>query len=197
MLPRTDTRWASADIVRRAPRRHMGRRISSAALAAGLTVTCLVPAIAGPPYQSDDPEPTEYRHYEIYTFNKGARSKGDLAGASGIDFNYGAAPNLQLTATLPVGFDFPSNGPAAFGLSNIELAAKYRILHQDTFVFDVPCFRASFCQAVPDRSAIARRLFCCRSGCRRTGANGRPLEAAVARSVPPGVRMISASMAAP
>lgn len=101
-------------------------------------------AFAGPPYQSDDPEPTDYHHYEIYTFNKGGRSNGDLSGASGIDLNFGAAPNLQLTATLPAGFDFPSNGMTAFGISNIELAAKYRFLHQDTFGFDVAVFPRVF-----------------------------------------------------
>lgn len=120
------------------------RRISSLALTAGLMVAYTLPATAGPPYQSDDPEPTEYRHFEIYTFNKGGRSNDDLSGASGIDFNYGAAPDMQLTATLPVGFDFPSNRPAAVGLSNIELAAKYRFLHQDTFGFDVAVFPRVF-----------------------------------------------------
>jgi hypothetical protein len=132
-------------------------RIGLATLTAGLTLIYALPAIAGPPYQSDDPQPTDYRHYEIYTFNKGVRSKGDLSGTSGIDFNYGAAPNLQLTATLPVGLDFPLNGITAFGLSNVELAAKYRLLHQDTFGFDVAVFPRVFLpsgsRSVGDRQA--------------------------------------------
>src|SRR3982074_3042164 len=73
------------------------------------------PALAGPPYVSDDPEPTNYKHFEIYTFSNGTASRGDIGGASGIDFNYGAAPNLQLTATLPMGFDNPAAGNASFG----------------------------------------------------------------------------------
>jgi len=137
--------------------RRIWRLISSTALAAGLTAMCTLPVMAGPPYQSDDPEPTDYHHYEIYTFNKGARSKGDFAGASGIDFNYGAAPDLQLTATLPVGFDFPSNRSTSLGLSNIELAAKYRLLHQDTFGLDVAVFPRVFLpsasRSVGDRQA--------------------------------------------
>ncbi|WP_439924925.1 transporter [Nitrobacter sp. JJSN] len=133
------------------------RRIGFGALTAGPAVMYALPAIAGPPYQSDDPEPTDYRHYEIYTFNKGVRSKGDHSGASGIDFNYGAAPDLQLTATLPVGFDFPSNGRTAFGLGNIELAAKYRLLHQDRFGLDVAVFPRVFLpsgsRSIGDRQA--------------------------------------------
>jgi hypothetical protein len=44
-------------------------------------------------------------HFEIYTFNNATTTRAGTAGASGIDFNYGAAPDLQLTATLPAGFD--------------------------------------------------------------------------------------------
>ena len=102
------------------------------------------PALAGPPYVSDDPEPTDYKHYEIYTFNSGTATRDRRTGEMGIDFNYGAAPNLQLTATLPAVFSNPTNGASVFGLSNIELAAKYRFLHQDTFGWDVSFFPRVF-----------------------------------------------------
>jgi hypothetical protein len=102
------------------------------------------PALAGPPYVSDDPEPTDYKHFEIYTFSNGTATRGDIGGATGIDFNYGAAPNLQLTATLPAGFDRPASGETSFGLSNIELAAKYRFLRQDSFGLDVSIFPRVF-----------------------------------------------------
>jgi hypothetical protein len=102
------------------------------------------PALAGPPYVSDDPEPTDYKHFEIYTFSNGAATRGDIGGASGVDFNYGAAPDLQLTATLPIGFDRPASTNASFGLGNIELAAKYRFLHQDSFGLDVSVFPRVF-----------------------------------------------------
>jgi Putative MetA-pathway of phenol degradation len=102
------------------------------------------PALAGPPYVSDDPEPTDYKHFEIYTFSNGTATRGDIGGAAGIDFNYGAAPNLQLTATLPAGFDRPASGETSFGLSNIELAAKYRFLRQDSFGLDVSIFPRVF-----------------------------------------------------
>jgi hypothetical protein len=107
-------------------------------------VALVRPALAGPPYVSDDPEPTDYKHFEIYTFTSGTATRGDIGGASGIDFNYGAAPDLQLTATLPMGFDNPAAGNASFGASNIELAAKYRFLHQDSFGLDVSVFPRVF-----------------------------------------------------
>src|SRR5260370_17141952 len=102
------------------------------------------PVLAGTPYVSDDPEPTDYKHFEMYAFSAGTATRGDMGGASGIDFNYGAAPDLQLTATLPFAFDNPSGGNASFGPSNIELAAKYRFLHQDSFGLDVSVFPRAF-----------------------------------------------------
>src|SRR5450755_3999355 len=91
------------------------------------------PTFAGPPYVSDDPQPTDYQHFEIYTFTTGTTTRDGIAGQSGIDFNYGAAPDLQLTATLPEGYSRASNGGTSIGASNIEVAAKYRFLHQDSF----------------------------------------------------------------
>jgi hypothetical protein len=102
------------------------------------------PAIAGPPYVSDDPEPTDYKHFEIYTFSNGITTRGGTAGESGIDFNYGAAPDLQLTATVPSGFERPAGGGTTSGPGNIELAAKYRFLHQDGFGLDVSVFPRVF-----------------------------------------------------
>jgi len=104
----------------------------------------MTPATAGPPYLSDDPEPTDYRHFEIYAFSNGMATRGDTSGASGIDFNYGGAPNLQLTATIPVAYDSPASGPLVGGLGNIELAAKYRFLTQQNAGLDVAVFPRLF-----------------------------------------------------
>jgi hypothetical protein len=77
-------------------------------------VACLVvlavvsgSATAGPPYVSDDPEPTDLQHYEIYVFSDGMNGREGTSGASGIDFNYGAATDLQLTATIPIAYQNP------------------------------------------------------------------------------------------
>jgi hypothetical protein len=122
-----------------------------------LSLSVAQPAIAGPPYVSDDPEPTDYRHFEIYTFNSGTSTRNGTDDETGIDFNYGGAPDLQLTATLPLGFSFPTGDGAQFGLSNIELAAKYRFLHQEAFGWDVAVFRRVFLlggsNAIGDRNA--------------------------------------------
>jgi hypothetical protein len=109
-------------------------------LCAGFCLAAIVRAAAGPPYMTDDPEPTDYQHFEIYTFTQGVSTRSDTGGQSGIDFNYGGAPNLQLTATLPADYDFPAVGSAETGLGNVELAAKYRFLTQQNFGLDVAVF---------------------------------------------------------
>ena len=127
---------------------------------AGLVLALIAnQALAGPPYVSDDPEPTDYKHFEIYTVTNGTTTREGTAGASGIDFNYGAAPDLQLTATVPAGFDRPVGGGTNVGLSNIELAAKYRFLHQDGFGLDISVFpRISFRAARTMSATVIRRL---------------------------------------
>jgi hypothetical protein len=99
-----------------------------------------VPALAGPPYVTDDAEPTDLGLFEIYAFTGGTTARDGTSGAGGIDFNYGGARDLQLTAVVPFEYD----GPGRTGIGNIELAAKYRFLHQDDFGWDVAVFPRVF-----------------------------------------------------
>jgi hypothetical protein len=70
-------------------------------LGATMLLALARPAIAGPPFVSDDPEPTEYQHFEIYTFNNGTNTRENTEGETGVDFNYGAAPDLHLQRPYP------------------------------------------------------------------------------------------------
>jgi hypothetical protein len=47
---------------------------------------------AGPPFLTDDPEPVEYRHWEVYVASQLARDQGGWSGtAPQLEVNYGAA----------------------------------------------------------------------------------------------------------
>ncbi|MBV8745222.1 MAG: hypothetical protein JO134_09295 [Xanthobacteraceae bacterium] len=111
--------------------------------------------MAGPPYLSDDPEPTDYKHFEIYTFSNGTVTQDGTNGEAGIDFNYGGAPNLQLTAVVPAGYVFPTAGAPVAGLGQVELAAKYRFLTQDVAGVDVAIFPRVFLPSAS--SAVGER----------------------------------------
>lgn len=96
-------------------------------IAALVLAGAAAPAFAGPPYQADDPEPTELGHWEIYNFVDLDGRGGSFEGASGVDLNYGAAKGLQLTATLPFAF---AHGVAGWrgGAGDVEIGAKYRFV---------------------------------------------------------------------
>jgi len=94
----------------------------------------------GPPFQTDDPVPVELHRYEFYLFGgvDGTPAELDTAGPA-FEFNWGAAPNLQLHAILPLGAAVPANnpvylpagtGPSAFGLADMELGAKWGFIKQ-------------------------------------------------------------------
>lgn len=85
-------------------------------------------ALAGPPYFTDDPVPTDYGHLETYLFAGGSHVQGSTDGEAGIDINYGGAPDLQLTAVLPAAYE--KSDAMHVGLGVIETAVKYRFLHQ-------------------------------------------------------------------
>jgi hypothetical protein len=107
------------------------------------------PALAGPPYLTDDPQPTDTGHWEIYNFVMGVNGHEGLDGEAGLDLNYGGAKDLQLTAVLPLAFDNPS-GFSTKGLEAgagvIELAIKYKVIHQadDGWAPDVSLFPRLF-----------------------------------------------------
>src|SRR5579863_6691086 len=92
------------------------------ALAAASLLSCAfaaAPAWAGPPFETDDPEPVELGHWEIYTFSAGAIGSHDATGLGpSLEVNYGAAPNLQLHLIATTAYDAPSGGTAAFGVGD-------------------------------------------------------------------------------
>lgn len=87
------------------------------------------PASAGPPYVTDDPEPTDTGHWEDRVFVLGGHTPGETAGQTGLDINYGAAKDLQLTLYAPLDYDHAAGTRAEAG--DIQLSVKYRFLHQN------------------------------------------------------------------
>jgi len=87
------------------------------------------PVRAGPPFITDDPEPVDLGHWEVYAFSAGAAGRGDASGVGpSVEVNYGAAPNLQLHVIANIAYDDPAGGPAVMGLGDTELGAKYRFI---------------------------------------------------------------------
>jgi len=108
----------------------------------GLAALLPLPALAGPPFITDDPEPTDKGRWEIYNFVGGTREPDSNATQFGVDLNYGPVKDVQLTATLPLAVQ--TGQP--LGAGDVEMAAKLKVLHQDGGLvpFDVALFPRVF-----------------------------------------------------
>ncbi|MEO5713430.1 MAG: transporter [Luteolibacter sp.] len=125
-------------------RRYLGNTKTSTLVVIAALAMTPTPAFAGPPFITDDPQPTPYGHYEIYAFATGTTTKTGSDGAAGLDLNYGAMEGLQLTMVLPMEYDRPDDGSDATGFGDIELAVKYKFLKQEDCGVDVAFFPRLF-----------------------------------------------------
>jgi Putative MetA-pathway of phenol degradation len=97
-------------------------------------------AIAGPPFLTDDPEPTETGHWEIFGPLIEVEGKGDeYGGAVAAEFNYGAAPDLQITVELPLGYSHNAGG-TQWGAGDVAVSAKYRFYHDEDAGLSIAAF---------------------------------------------------------
>jgi hypothetical protein len=108
-----------------------------------LLLSCSKPLFAGPPFQTDDPEPVDFHHYEFYVFGNadGTGVEMDTAGPAA-EFNWGILPNTQFHLVVPLAAIVPSNnakyapsgtGPSEFGLGDIEIGVKYRWIKETKY----------------------------------------------------------------
>jgi hypothetical protein len=64
-------------------------------------VVAASPAVAGPPFTTDDLEPAGLGHGEVFGFSAATSVDGDTGGMlAGLEVNYGAASNAQLSMPL-------------------------------------------------------------------------------------------------
>lgn len=115
------------------------------ALATSVALVALataMPASAGPPFQTDDPEPTAPGEWELYAPFLEVEGRGDdFGGVYGAEINYGAAPGVQLTLSLPVAFEHYgsalTNAPG-----DVEVAVKWQFFKDDDAEFSAALFPA-------------------------------------------------------
>ncbi len=90
-------------------------------------------AWAGPPFFTDDPEPVEHLHWEVYLASQWAHDRDE--GTSGtlphFEVNYGVLPDTQLHVIVPIVYSAPHEGSTQYGLGDVELGVKYRFIHED------------------------------------------------------------------
>jgi len=95
---------------------------------------------AGPPFLTDDPEPTDTGHWEIYAPLLEAEGRSvNYEGSAGAEINYGIANNMQLTVGLPVAFAHDAAG-SHWGTGDIAVSLKLRFFHDEDAGLSVAVF---------------------------------------------------------
>ena len=115
------------------PKRSLCFRLRSGIIG-GLALLSLGPIAclrAGPPFLTDDPEPVDLGHWELYAFGSGDRAAGaDAISGPAMEFNYGIAPNTQLHVIAPVANLEASGAGWTSGYGDTEVGVKYRFLEE-------------------------------------------------------------------
>jgi hypothetical protein len=96
---------------------------------------------AGPPYDTDDPEPVEFQHWEFYLSSRPVHDDIGWNGtAPHAEVNYGAVNNLQLHIIVPMAFNSPKTGTSSYGFGDVELGFKYRFIKETSSVPQIGIF---------------------------------------------------------
>ena len=108
---------------------------------AGLLLLVPVAAHAGPPFLTDDPEPTDTGHWELYAPRLQVGGSGrDFAGELGAELNYGPVKDVQLTLGLPAtAFAHDAHG-WHWGAGDLAASVKYRFYHDEKAGLQVAVF---------------------------------------------------------
>ncbi len=97
----------------------------------GALIICAIPAWAGPPFLTDDPEPVDTGHYEFYLFSTLNKSGGDsLVQGPAVEFNWGAMPDVQLHILTSLTYFSPGGNGSAYGLGDTETGIKFRFIEE-------------------------------------------------------------------
>ena len=109
------------------------------ALLVFMLLACAKPIFAGPPFQTDDPDPVDFHHYEFYVFGNadGTGVEMDTAGPAA-ELGLGVLSNTQFHVVVPVAAMALQRGKLfarwwgrrEVGLGDIEIGVKYRYLKE-------------------------------------------------------------------
>ena len=96
-----------------------------------ITLLLMEKSFAGPPFDTDDPEPVGFRHWEYYLSSINTFQAGVWAGtAPHLEANYGLVPNVQIHLLVPMNYLYVKNEGSSFGYADTEVGAKFRFISE-------------------------------------------------------------------
>ncbi len=104
-------------------------------------VLCSGESWAGPPFRTDDPEPTDFKHGELYLATQYEKDKDATSGtAPHVEFNYGIMPDVMVHLITPYAFIKPEGESTKHGYGDTEVGIKYRFINDENSHFMVGTF---------------------------------------------------------
>lgn len=98
-------------------------------------------AMAGPPFLTDDPEPVEYQHWEVYIATQYMHDRDqDSATLPHLEINYGIMPNVQIHLIAPLVYVKPEGSGSQYGYGDTELGVKFRFIQETDHIPQVGIF---------------------------------------------------------
>ena len=86
---------------------------------------------AGPPFNTDDPEPVDYKHLEYLISSMSVFQRNFYTGTlPHFEANYGVIPNVQLHIIMPLNYNFINSKIFQYGYNNTEVGVKYRFIEE-------------------------------------------------------------------
>lgn len=153
-----------------------------------LVVLLGVPAetCAGPPFITDDPEPVDYRHWEIYVASLFFKQSDAWTGTGPhLEVNYGPLPNLQLHVIAPLAFHVPERGMSSYGYGDTDSVSSSASCRKATGYRRSELFR--YWRSLPDPITVISGAGTCKAsflyGFKRAKASGRHMEVVVTGSI--------------
>jgi hypothetical protein len=106
------------------------KRLRIAAIVCALAALPLR-TLAGPPFDTDDPDPTLYRNYEIYA---GVTNQRDGSVSTSelpfLEVNYGLMPNVQFSVHIGDAGDAAPESASAYGFEDAQMGVKIRFVQE-------------------------------------------------------------------
>lgn len=84
------------------------------------------PALAGPPFNTDDPAPVPYHHWEYYISSINLHQANSWSGTlPHFEVNYGLFHNMQVHLLMPLNYTSIQHQTMRYGYADTEVGVKY------------------------------------------------------------------------
>jgi len=100
-----------------------------------LTILFCIPQLlfAGPPFLTDDPNPTDYKHVELYPAMILNRINSNYSiNIPSLEVDYGLVPNVEIDITVTGTANLPCHAqdPRQYGLGDTQLGSVFRFIKE-------------------------------------------------------------------